>query len=58
MNKRLMWALILICVTVIILLFNQDKAEINLLLTEIKTLKSLLFLAFTVIGVIIGFLVR
>lgn len=58
MNKRLLYALAIIGITVVVLLFNDGKTTVDLILTEIKTLKSMIFLAFAAIGVIIGVLLR
>ena len=58
MNKRLLYALLMLCVVVIVLLFNSGKVEVSLIVTDFHALKSLVFLAFTACGVAIGVLLH
>jgi len=58
MKKGLMFALIILAVTVVVLLFQKGSVDVNLLFGSVDKLKSLVFLAFTAIGVIIGVLVK
>lgn len=58
MNKRVLWALILIGLVVLVLIFNGGKISVDLLLVEVSTLKSLILLGFVGIGVIIGVLLK
>lgn len=58
MSKKLLVALVLIGLTVIVLLMNRGSVEVNVLVTEINGLKSLIFLAFTALGVVIGVLLK
>ena len=58
MNKGLLFALIILALTVVVLLFQKGSVDVNLLFTRIEGLKSLVFLAFTGIGVAIGVLVK
>lgn len=57
MSKKIIWALGILGLTVIVIVFNaRGSVDINLMVTTISGLKSLVFLAFTGIGVVIGLL--
>jgi hypothetical protein len=58
MSKKVLWALIILAVTVVVLIFNHGKVDVNLLFTRVSCLKSIAFLVFTGIGVAIGALLR
>lgn len=58
MNKKLLAALVLIGLTVIVLLMNRGSVEVNVLVTQVSGLKSLVFLSFAAIGVVIGVLLK
>ena len=58
MNKRIIWALILMALAVVVLIFNKGDCTVNLLFTRVEALKSLIFLAFLGLGVAIGALLR
>jgi hypothetical protein len=58
MTRKLLIALILIGLTVIILLFNRGSVGVDLIVTSVSGIKSLVFLAFTAIGVVIGILLK
>lgn len=59
MNKRILYALILMGVVVIVLLFNSnDRTTVDLLVADIRTMSALVFLGFTTIGVVIGALIK
>ena len=58
MSKKLLWALILICLTVIVLIFQRGSLGLDLRFTEISMAKPLGLFLFTVIGVIIGVLLK
>ena len=58
MSKGKIVALCMLGLLVIVLLFNKGTIDINLLFQQIKPLKSLAFLSFTAIGVIIGILLK
>jgi hypothetical protein len=58
MTKKLLIALILIGLTVIILLFNRGSVGVDLIVTSVSGIKSLVFLAFTAMGVVIGVLLK
>jgi hypothetical protein len=58
MNKGLLFALIILALAVIVLLFQKGDVKVDLLFGQIEGLKSLVFLAFTGVGVAIGVLVK
>jgi hypothetical protein len=58
MNKKVLYALLIIALLVIVLIFNRGTVNINLLVDDVTPLKSLAFLAFTGIGVAIGVLLK
>ena len=58
MNKRVIWALVLIVVMILVLIFNRQTIEVNFLIREIKAMASLILLFFIAIGVVIGVLLR
>ncbi|MFC1498097.1 hypothetical protein ACFLS1_06475 [Verrucomicrobiota bacterium] len=59
MNKRLLYALILIALSVIILIFNtRGRVDINLILGTIEPIRAIAFLIFIGIGVLIGVLLK
>jgi len=60
MNKKLIFALIIFALTVIVLLFSgmKPKVDVDLIITSVTIYKSLAFLGFTLIGVVIGTLLK
>ena len=60
MNKKLIFALVIFALTVIILLFSgmKPKVDVDLIITSVTIYKSLAFLGFTLIGVVIGTLLK
>jgi len=59
MTKKLLWALVLIGLTVIVLLMNgRGSASVNLLVADVSAARSLVYLGFTAIGVAIGVLLK
>jgi len=59
MNKSLLWALLILVLVVLILIFNHSgRVDVNLIVTDITALKSIVFLAFVSIGVAIGVLIK
>lgn len=63
MNKKLVVALIIIVATAVVLLFNMrvpsPKMNLNLVFWTLEdAYKSLVFLGFTLIGVIIGIFLK
>lgn len=59
MTKKLVVALVLLGLTVVVLLFNsRGSVGVNLILGSVDGIKSLVFLGFTAIGVVIGVLLK
>lgn len=63
MNKKIMLALIIFALTVVVMLFNMkgmnSKIDLNLVITSVSGMyKSVAFLCFTLVGVIIGTLLK
>ena len=56
MSKKTIWALVLLGLTVIVIVFNRGHDSVDIVFTDISGLKSLVFLTFTSIGVVIGLL--
>mgnify|MGYP006278357867 CR=1 FL=1 len=59
MTKQILYALILIGLVIIVLLFNSnDTTTVNLIFDKVRFMSSLVFLAFTAIGVVVGVLIK
>lgn len=59
MSKRLLWALLLIAVTVILLILNtKGNVSLNLIVGSLEMTKAIAFLLFTSTGVVIGILLK
>jgi len=60
MNKKLIFALVIFALTVIVLLFSgmKPRVDVDLIITSVTIYKSLAFLGFTLIGVVIGTLLK
>jgi uncharacterized integral membrane protein len=58
MNRKLGYALIMIALVVVILLMNHAAMSLDLIVTEIRAPLSMILLAFTAVGVIIGLLLK
>lgn len=58
MSKGLICALVILMLSVIVLLFNKGHVEVNLLLDTINPLKSMAFLSFMAVGVVVGVLLK
>lgn len=58
MNKKVLYALVVIALEVIVLIFNRGRVGIDLIFFDIDPLKSLAFMSFTGIGVAIGLLLK
>ncbi len=59
MNRKQMYALLLIAAVVLVLIFNgRGDVKIDLVFGSITIFKSLAFMVFTTIGVVIGLLLR
>lgn len=58
MQRKLIYALILIGAAAVVLILNRGSISVNLVFTQIKALTSLVFLGFIIIGVVIGLLLK
>lgn len=58
MSKRLLWALLLIALTVVVLISTSGQTSVQLITFKISAAKSMIFLGFTAVGVAIGFLLK
>ena len=58
MNKGLTWALGILALTVVVLIFNKGSVNVNVVFTDFSAMKSMVFLGFMSIGVIIGVLLK
>ena len=61
MNKKVMYAFIILGLTALVLVFNcrgWEKVSVDLIFTSVKYVKSLIFFGFIVVGVLIGVLIK
>ncbi len=63
MNKKMLTVLLILAVLAIILVYNTidrsgRRINVDLIITQVTAIKSLVFLAFTAVGVAIGVLLR
>jgi uncharacterized integral membrane protein len=58
MSKHMLYALLLMGLTVLVLIFNRHSGTVDLIFGDIKAMSSLIYLAFTSIGVVIGVLLK
>jgi uncharacterized integral membrane protein len=58
LNRNSIVALILIALLILLFIFNRGTVDVHLLVGEVKTLKALVFLAFSAVGVAIGLLLK
>jgi len=58
MSKKLLWALVIMALSVIVLIFNRGSVSVDLLFAQVSALKSIVFLVFMGIGVAIGVLLK
>ncbi len=62
MNKKMLTVLLILAVIAILLVYNSmgmgRTIKVDLIVKEISALKSLVFLAFTAVGVAIGVLLK
>ena len=58
MSRNVLIALILIALSVVVLIFSQDKVAVNLVFTQVRAMASLVYLAFIALGVVIGVLLK
>ena len=58
MSKNHKWALVLIGLAVMVLIFNRGKVSVDLVVTTVNGIKALVFLGFIAFGVLIGVLFK
>ena len=58
MSKNTIYALILIALLVIVFVLNRGKVDVHIIVVKFTVLKSLAFLAFTAMGVLVGVLLK
>lgn len=59
MSKGQIWALVLIGLTVVVLLLTRGKADVPLLFSTLNNVRAaFVYLGFTVVGVLIGVLLK
>lgn len=58
MTKKMIVALVLMVLAIIIFIVNRKPAEVDLLVTTVKSIQSFVFLGFTALGVVIGVLLK
>lgn len=58
MPRNSIYALILIAVLVVVFLFNRGHVDVDLVVKNFTMMKSLAFLMFTALGVLIGVLLK
>lgn len=62
MNKRVVYALLLVAVSVLVLIWNTrgtgSRISIDLIFTTVSALKSVVFFAFMCVGLVIGVLLK
>ena len=62
MGKKTLYALLLMGLLAILLIANtrglSPRVDLDLVFTEVKMVKSLVFLGFTALGVVIGVLLK
>ncbi|MDD4872462.1 MAG: hypothetical protein PHR77_18075 [Kiritimatiellae bacterium] len=58
MKKGLIWAMLILVLSVLVLIFNKGNVNVNLLICDISAMKSIVFLAFISVGVAIGVLIK
>ena len=59
MNKKMLYALLLLAVAMLVLIFNARSTEtINLVFDKVNAIKSLIYLSFMGVGVVIGLLLK
>lgn len=58
MSKKLIWALVLIALSALVLIFNRQDVDVNLLFMKAEAMASIVFLAFIAVGVAIGVLLK
>ncbi len=58
MQKRVLYALLIMALSVLVLIFSRAPVEVNLILFKFRAMGSLVYLAFIALGITIGVLLR
>lgn len=58
MNKQVVFALVLIALSVLVMIFTRGSVSLNLLFGTVKLATSVALLCFTAVGVAIGLLLK
>ncbi len=58
MSRNVLIALLLIIVSVLVMIFNNGPVSVDLLFTTVRAYAGLAYLSFTVVGVVIGVLLK
>lgn len=58
MSRNVLIALLLIALSVMVMIFNHDRVDLDLLVATIKPYASMVYLSFLSTGVIIGILLK
>jgi uncharacterized integral membrane protein len=58
MSKKQIWALVLIGLCAVVLVWNRGAVSVDLVFTTVTAMKGLVFLGCIAVGVIIGILLR
>ena len=58
MSKKMIWALVMLALVVIVVVLNRGNTDVYLLFDTISGMKSLVYLAFTGWGLVIGLLLK
>jgi len=58
MNKKMYYALALLVLSVLVLVFNTGKGEINLVFDTFRIMRALVYMTFMGVGVVIGLLLK
>lgn len=58
MPRTTIYSLALIALLIVVFLFNRGDVDVNLVFTEISMMKSMAFLLFTGMGVLIGVMLK
>lgn len=58
MSRNVMYALLVIAVSVVVLVINRSSVTVDLIVYELKTIESFAYLMFIALGVFIGILLK
>jgi len=58
MTRKMAWSLVLIGLSVIVLIVNHDRMQVDLLITTVTASKSFVLMGFIGVGVAIGLLLK